>query len=329
MGEFAVEKIKLFFVKYKMKIIITVIIIFVGVLGVYKYDIYLKNKNFNNNIVLAESNYKSDKFNTAKKYYETALKYKDDNNVKNKIKLCDNMQSSYDNFNKGIDLFNKKDYLNAYNALREVIPEDKKRYDEAKNKIDESANLYINNQIVQAQNLVNKEQYQDAINSIDPVLYIESNNEKITVLKNQAKELQSQYKSKLEEKDKQDAINKVRNIIEVTNVSTSNPNSAGGVDLRILWINKSDKAIKYVVFHTQPYNAVGDIVNSDITNDSAFNGKVTGPIAPGTFYGGNTVWECAWYNNSIVKAEITGIDITYMDGSTETLDGEQIQEISY
>lgn len=37
----------------------------------------------------------------------------------------------------------------------------------------------------------------------------------------------------------------MRNIIKVNGIYTKAPNSAGGVDLHIIWVNKSDKIVKY------------------------------------------------------------------------------------
>lgn len=110
------------------------------------------------------------------------------------------MQSSYDNFNKGIDLFNKKDYLNAYNTLKKVIPEDTKRYDEAKSKANESITIYINDQISQSKSLADNLKYEDAISCITEILNISSDDKNINELKSQAEQLKSQYESKLQAK---------------------------------------------------------------------------------------------------------------------------------
>ncbi|QXE20043.1 hypothetical protein [Clostridium sp. 001] len=320
-------KIKLLLKKHKILVFTVVIIIFIAAFGGYQYKVYADNRNFNNNIVQAENSYKLDQFTKAKEYYQVALKYKDDNDIKKKVKLCDDMQSSYNNFNDGMNFFNKKDYLNAYNSLKQVISEDKKRYDKAKTKADESATLYINDQIVKAKDSANKAEYQDAINCMAQVLEISSDNEKVNELESQAKQLKSQYESQLQKKDKQDAINNARSIIQVTSIYTSEPNVAGGVDLHITWINKSSKVVKYASFQVVPYNSVGDPQECTIRHDPSFKGKVTGPINPGESYGENKVWENAWYNNTIVKAQINEIDITYMDGTTATLDKDQVQYV--
>jgi hypothetical protein len=124
-------------------------------------------------------------------------------------------------------------------------------------------------------------------------------------------------------------IEKVRSIIRVSKVYTDDPNSAGGVDLHIVWQNTSNKAVKYCVFSVEPYNAVGDVVECTIKNISEYNGKVTGPISPGQWEGEDNYWECAWYNTTIVKAKLTKINIDYMDGSSEELTGQNLEYVQY
>lgn len=96
-------------------------------------------------------------------------------------------------------------------------------------------------------------------------------------------------------------------------IEPSSPNSADGVDLRIQWKNNSEKTIKYITFECVPYNAVDDIVFSEIGYRSTFRGRVTGPIDYGD--GGGNVWENAWYNSTIEYVKLVGIDIEYMDGT--------------
>lgn len=109
---------------------------------------------------------------------------------------------------------------------------------------------------------------------------------------------------------------KIQNTIKILHLATSRPNSAGGVDLEIVFKNvAADKTIKYCTFTAVPYNAVNDVVNCTIRRESKFNGKVTGPIAPGQTHGEDESWSCAWYNNTIKRAELTGVRIEYTDGS--------------
>ena len=86
---------------------------------------------------------------------------------------------------------------------------------------------------------------------------------------------------------------------------------------------------KYIVFTVVPYNAVDDAVMCTIRHESESRGKVTGPVAPGQWYGKNYQWECAWYNNTIVRAELKQIYIQYMDGTTEQLSGQDVKYVQY
>ena len=125
------------------------------------------------------------------------------------------------------------------------------------------------------------------------------------------------------------AAQKIHDIIRVKYVRTDEPNSAGGVDLHIYWQNTSKKTIKYVRFTVDAYNRVNDLARCSIRRESEFTGKVTGPIKPGQWYGGDIIWPCAWYNSTIVKAILTKIKIEYMDGTTCEIDGPDLMYAVY
>ena len=111
-------------------------------------------------------------------------------------------------------------------------------------------------------------------------------------------------------------IAKQNNIpLVVSRVNVSHPNSAGGVDVRLRYLNTSNKSIKYIVTTVVPYNKVGDRVSSEIGNKVYARLQDTGPIKPDAYSEGT--WSNNWYNYSIRCTEITNIDITYMDGTRE------------
>lgn len=116
---------------------------------------------------------------------------------------------------------------------------------------------------------------------------------------------------------------RVRSVVRVRRVWTDDPNSAGGVDLHIVWQNTSSKTVKYATFTVEPYNAVGDVVSCSIRDHSQFSGQVTGPVRPGTVSGAGKVWETAWYNPTIVRARLVSIHLEYTDGSTADFSGDQ------
>lgn len=133
---------------------------------------------------------------------------------------------------------------------------------------------------------------------------------------------------KVEEETETENIN-YKDYIQLLKVWTSNPNSAGGIDLHIKWKNVSDKTVKYAYFECDLYNAVDDRVSCDIRDYYTFRGKITGPIAPGTIYGDNVLWETAWYNNSGKYPKVIGIELEYMDGTRVTIPQNKMDELFY
>lgn len=125
----------------------------------------------------------------------------------------------------------------------------------------------------------------------------------------------------------------IRSVIEIYEVYVSNIDSAGGVNMEIAFTNKSDKTIKYIHFYVRPYNAVGDSQKCEIRDYSRFDAYITGPLEPGhegySRYGDNTSgghhWEDCWYNNSISYIDLEGVKIEYTDGSTYSLNSEEVK----
>lgn len=114
----------------------------------------------------------------------------------------------------------------------------------------------------------------------------------------------------------------------VTGIQTFPPNSAGGVSVRVHYVNISDSTLKYVSFELLPFNAVGDVQASEIHGRRVATIQDVGPINPGD---GNGVspwktmgtWNNVWYNRSIKCSVISRVEVEYMDGGAESFsDGE-------
>lgn len=113
---------------------------------------------------------------------------------------------------------------------------------------------------------------------------------------------------------------------DISNGWIVSPNSAGGVSVRMSLKNLSEKTIKYYSLFFIPYNAVGDAVSCSIRHESERGVRGTGPIAQNqTVY--NQIFENAWYDFSIKSARLSKAYIEYMDGTTETIQGYQIQSL--
>lgn len=117
--------------------------------------------------------------------------------------------------------------------------------------------------------------------------------------------------------------------IQLLSATAKPPNSAGGIDLCIVWKNVSDKTVKYADFTCALYNAVDDMVQDTITHRFYFKGRVTGPVQPNEIYGKNYFWENAWWNNSGKYVKITGIQLEYMDGTKIEIPDSHIDELFY
>lgn len=113
--------------------------------------------------------------------------------------------------------------------------------------------------------------------------------------------------------------------IQVHTISTSKPNSAGGVDTRIRFKVGTQGIIKYARFTAVPYNPVGDVMTSSIDNESEKTLTLTGPLEPNRFVGGR--WKDVWYNNTISCIEITTVEIEFMNDVTEIYSGERVKSV--
>ena len=111
-------------------------------------------------------------------------------------------------------------------------------------------------------------------------------------------------------------IEAYKDSIQIIKKYVSEPNSAGGVDLNIIWKNKTKRVIKYARFQVAAINAVNDEVYSTI---SIYPGtewvKVTGPVKPNQVDGYGTYWSCVWYNHTIKRCKIETVRLEFMDGS--------------
>ena len=118
---------------------------------------------------------------------------------------------------------------------------------------------------------------------------------------------------------------KAADVISITKSTLDFPNSVGGCDYVLYYINKSTKTIKYLYWYGYVYNAVNDIVHCEIRNQSYFSGKETGPIACGEKGGG--YWDCIIYNHSANRLKLNNIMIEYMDGSLVSIAGADIVKL--
>lgn len=100
------------------------------------------------------------------------------------------------------------------------------------------------------------------------------------------------------------------------------PNSAGlfGIQLNVLY--RGGKTIKYCLITCVPINAVGDCVACLSRRYVEAEFKITGPITSGTY---TWTFDDGWYNSTIDSVNFEQVELQYMDGSTETISAEKLE----
>lgn len=127
----------------------------------------------------------------------------------------------------------------------------------------------------------------------------------------------------------QKEIEEARQLIRVTKVAVSAPDSAGGVELYFNYINNSDKVIKYVNFSVTFYNAVGDVVTGKYNQSTVNRCYDTGPFKKGEGRTG-TWWHWGdFYNWDITSVKLVDLSIEYTDGTTVTFTKDQVDGVQY
>lgn len=113
--------------------------------------------------------------------------------------------------------------------------------------------------------------------------------------------------------------------IYVEYISTSYPNSAGGVDLNVSIENTGKKAIKYITFTGYPINAVNDRCTCEIRRYSTASPRGVGPVPPGET--ASYCFENLWYNSTIVEYVPVSIRIQYMDNTFKSVPQSALKEM--
>lgn len=170
------------------------------------FALAIGNSNNDNNyktaVTQADKYFSDGDFSDAKKEYQTALSYKNDNSIEEKIALCSKLDESSLNYNDGEKYFEQKDYLHAYNSFKLVIVEDTKRYDNAQSKASESKKLYIDGELTEANNDASKSDYDHALKHINNVLSVNKDDVQAVKLKG---DYQTVLNTKVEEQKRKDA----------------------------------------------------------------------------------------------------------------------------
>ena len=107
-------------------------------------------------------------------------------------------------------------------------------------------------------------------------------------------------------------------MLQIKYCGSGQPNLYNGADLKLAFLHKASRTVKYFYIDAVLINRTGDAVQCNLRHYTQFAGQITGRIATGEEY--DAVWDCAWCNNTMTRATILGIDIGYMEGTRKTFD---------
>ena len=105
----------------------------------------------------------------------------------------------------------------------------------------------------------------------------------------------------------------------------SEVNSAGGVEPYFVFVNPNINApIKYINIRALLYNAVGDVISSDIGRQTTAGLSFTGPLSNSDGEK-RSHWGPVWYNTTGKCIKLTSIVITFTNGKVATFDGKTLK----
>ena len=87
--------------------------------------------------------------------------------------------------------------------------------------------------------------------------------------------------------------------------------------------NDSWKTIESVIFFFLPFNAIHRIVPNRARGEEEAKLRLIGAIQPDEIKR-HVYWENVWYSREIVEVKLMRIEISYVDGSIESLSGHQL-----
>lgn len=110
----------------------------------------------------------------------------------------------------------------------------------------------------------------------------------------------------------------------LTDVGIWEVDSAGGVEPYIYVVNaKKTETLKYLTLTVRFFNAVGDVVSSEIGGYRSFSIEFTGPLknqdGPQ-----KAVWEPVAYANTADCMHVDSVKVTFMSGKSEKFSGKNL-----
>ena len=182
--------------------VIVVVAIVCGGFGIYKYSI---TQTYDNLVATANRDMDQGEYEQAIALFNQSLQYKNNDNVKNSIKLATNLKEVKSYFDQGTQLMNNKNYMEAIEKFEKVTKEENKLYTNAQKNIQKCKQEYIAQNIQLANNAVENAKYDEANKYLDAILKLDSNNAEAKKLKDDVGKAIQKQNDKSQAKEKVEA----------------------------------------------------------------------------------------------------------------------------
>ncbi|MDB6095493.1 MAG: hypothetical protein JWM32_3055 [Verrucomicrobia bacterium] len=115
------------------------------------------------------------------------------------------------------------------------------------------------------------------------------------------------------------------------------PSTVGGVGVAVHWVSTSDKVIKAVRFYVTALSRAGDPTPSETRGKATAVLNETGPFSAGyrsddglsvrrSDDASGVRWGPVWYNPLVRFVRIDHIEVDFVDGTKETLQGQRLSD---
>ncbi|MDZ4956907.1 hypothetical protein GNF51_14060, partial [Clostridium perfringens] len=230
----------------KIKIIVASLILLIVAVPsvVYGYNYHSYNKDLKHAETLLSDEQYDDSVETFLSLKSSKFSNNDSDFIDSKVTLALELKQSKESFEAAVNLLDEKKYIEAIDHFNNVKESDKKRYDQAQEKIKDARNLYVTDNITKAKDEANNKEYDNAISLLETVLKFDSNNEEVIKSKNEYN-LEVQ-KIKDEEASKKEADNQISSqISEKQATNTSDSSSSNTINSPSISENNSGYTITF------------------------------------------------------------------------------------
>ena len=112
----------------------------------------------------------------------------------------------------------------------------------------------------------------------------------------------------------------------VKDFGISEVNSAGGVEPYFVFFNPNASVpIKYINIRALLYNAVGDVISSDIGSKTTAGMSYTGPLLNSDGEQ-RAKWGPIWYNTTGDCMKVNSIVVTFTNGKVSSFEGKNLKD---